>query len=91
MERESKDDGLVQRFLVCCPQPGFYTATEINSSPPLTFSIELVFMFIKLNHSEPDNHINLTEEATDKFKEYFNEFREIVKLANQNSTFLRWV
>ena len=79
----------MQRFFACCPQPIFFTAAEIADAPLLPYSIELVFLYIKIKHGRHEHQIGLSEDAKLRFEEYFTQFRELVKLGNHQSTFIR--
>ena len=88
-ERAAKDDGLIQRFLACAPQPSFHSAEEINNSKEITINPVLLFVFIKKVNSKEQNVLTLSEEAKLKFNVYFTNFREIVQKANSSDTFMR--
>ena len=84
----SKDDGLIQRFLLCCPKPKFYKAEEIiNATEPIC-SLDLIFFYIKLLNDIPRRY-KLSKEADVKFNEYFTKFRLVVQKNHDSDTFLR--
>ena len=41
-EKSSRDDGLIQRFMICAPKPVFLTAEDINNAPDIICSLDLL-------------------------------------------------
>jgi Protein of unknown function (DUF3987) len=87
-ERIQKDDGLMQRFLFCAPEPAFYSAEYINTEHERCCAIEKVFCAVYYSH-EKGTHYVLSQEAHDLFCDYYSDFKNLVRKTNLNDVFLR--
>jgi len=88
-ERSSKDDGLIQRFLLCAPEPVIKRSSEIQNAPEPKAELGCIFMFILLANQENITY-SLETKAEEKFCKYFDEFREVVEVAYRVDPFIRF-
>ena len=88
-EKSSKDDGLIQRFLLCAPQPVFPKSKQILDAPVPKASLSCIFMFIKLANKD-GLVFTLSKAAEAQFCEYFDDFREVVEQSYQVDSFIRF-
>jgi hypothetical protein len=76
-EQATRDDGLMQRFLFCCPKPTFFDAEEICNAQkiPRKFSLTILMYLIKIFHEQTireknnDNEIKMKLLYEDSKKE----------------------
>ncbi|RMZ95548.1 hypothetical protein BpHYR1_019686 [Brachionus plicatilis] len=75
-EKKIKDDGLIQRFHLCAPEPKFYQSEEMMSVPKLKYSLNVLFFIIlkmnrlKVNYKlEPKAH-ELFCTVYDRYKQF---------------------
>ena len=61
-ERANKDDGLIQTFHLCVPQPAFFTPEEIMSADTNYCAIQKVFYAVYIIHKDHFQY-KLSEEA----------------------------
>ncbi len=77
-EQSNRDDGLMQRFLSCCPKPNFYSANEIDDaqSSPRKISMTLLMYSVQFFHSQKLMSDVVIENNTDQkaaIKYFFNQ------------------
>ena len=88
-ERAQKDDGLIQRFIICAPQPSFYKSKDILDAPVQECSLVNIFMFISI--ANKDNKVYyLSPEAEKLFCRYFDEYRQGVENSYKVDSFIRY-
>jgi hypothetical protein len=76
-KQATRDDGLMQRFLFCCPWPTFFDAEEICTVQKILrkFSLTVLMYVIKIIHEQTiseknnDNEIKMKLLYEDNFKE----------------------
>ena len=88
-EKSSQDDGLIQRFLLCAPNPIFLSAQEINQAPDLICALDNILLFIHHANANMPNIYSLDLDAAAKFNTYFTDFRQIVKNSYHIDCFIR--
>ena len=87
-EIENFDDGLLQRFLFCTPEPLLNNLDEIRARPYPEFSMTcILYLVYKLN--EKKIVYTFKKEAMDVYDQIYNKFRRIVKEANKVDSFIR--
>lgn len=87
-ERMHRQDGLIQRFLVCAPEPAFLNYDDIMNAPSHEFSLScILYLVCKLNQC-PITY-TLSPEATVVFKEHYTQFKELLRITNNLDIFLR--
>ncbi len=87
-ERNFKDDGMMQRFHMCAPEPAYFSANEINQANRNHCSFQKVFYTLSLLHKKPLNY-TLNQDAENYFNTLYTEFKLLVKKCNSFDTFLR--
>ncbi|CAF1002011.1 unnamed protein product, partial [Brachionus calyciflorus] len=86
-EIENFDDGLFQRFLMCCPEPPIVSLKEIRKKPSPKISIvAILYLIFKLN--ETPQIYKLNKEACDRYDSIYDVNREIVSLSNNVDSFI---
>lgn len=79
-ERTSRDDGLIQRFLLFAPKPVYIKQIQEIDDAKTEFSLEVFFYIIKRRH-ETNVNFKLSSEAREFFGELF------MKNQNNNEEF----
>ena len=75
-------------MFINCPEPVWiFNADEIESAGDTICSLKNIFMAVYKRHQEPRIY-KLSTDAAKKFGEYFTEFRETVRLATKDDTFI---
>ncbi|CAF1091689.1 unnamed protein product [Brachionus calyciflorus] len=86
-EIENFDDGLFQRFLMCCLEPPIVSLKEIRKKPSSKISIvAILYLIFKLN--ETPQIYKLDKEACDRYDSIYDVNREIVSLSNNVDSFI---
>jgi hypothetical protein len=103
-EKSNKVDGLMQRFLSCCPQPMFYKSNFINDAREVSRSISLKVLLycVKLLHSIViENDLNIIQkeaiiytfdaETTEFFNSFCDRCKEVCEVMNLRDIFIRYI
>ncbi len=88
-ERANKDDGMMQRFLLCAPEPAYFTAKEIKTNNQNHCSLEKVFFTVYLIHETNINY-SLDEKADELFCTLYTQYKKLVEKCNLCDVFLRF-
>ena len=106
-EQQIRDDGLMQRFLSCCPKPKFDSASEINEARTnqrkFSFSV-LLYVVARIHNrldgyesEEPNqekptlNEYSFSKSALTEFDKTYTEYRSISKDMNDVDVFIRYL
>lgn len=84
-EKNSKDDGLIHRFLVCAPKPIFHRSVAMKEAAALQCSLRTIFSVVYESNLCSPNDYTQSEEAAKKFEEYFDENRGFIEMAYENN------
>ncbi|RNA24789.1 hypothetical protein BpHYR1_001524 [Brachionus plicatilis] len=86
-EAQQNDDGLIQRFLLCAPDPGFIDWNTISNAGPKCCSLSVIFYLILKSNEKPIRYI-LDEEANHEFELIFSKYRKYVQHFHDKDGFL---
>lgn len=86
-EKENFDDGLSQRFLICCPRPLFSSFDEISSTPEPKISLVKILYVIGELHKTQREYL-LSEAAIKTYGSYYSKFRMFVRECDNVDGFL---
>lgn len=88
-EAKQNDDGLIQRFLLSAPDPGFIDWNTISNGSPKCCSLSVLFYLILKLNEKPIRYI-LEEEANHEFELIFSKYRKYVEYFHDKDGFLRF-
>ena len=88
-EIENFDDGLLQRFLFCSPDPLLNELDQIRARPQPEFSMTCILYVIYKFNERAQTYI-FDSEAIKVYDSIYNKFRKIVKEANKIDSFIRF-
>lgn len=86
-ERAGRDDGLTQRFLLCCPRPALTTFDVINRIESPEISLNKIFFVVGEIHKKPREYF-LTEDALKCYGACYSKFRSFVRKCDNKDAFL---
>ena len=88
-EKLCKDDGLIQRFMICAPKPVFLKAEQINKIKDIDCDLSVMFFVIYLIFKS-GLKISLSEEAIELFNLKYTEYRTLVEMFHDEDSFIRF-
>lgn len=87
-EAKSKDDGLIQRFQLCAPNPLLPDADEIKNGPKKYCSLSVLF-YIIIRINEKKIQYLLSKQAENEFNTIYSKFRNLIKIFIKKDGFIR--
>ncbi len=88
-ERSSRDDGLIQRFLLFAPKPVYIKKIQEIDEAKTECLLDVFFYIIKRRHD-----VNVTYKLSDNARDYFGELFMKNQVHNENfseyDTFIRY-
>lgn len=86
-EKDNYDDGLMQRFLICCPKPLLCSFDEIKNTPvPKIPLVKILFVIAELHKAQKE--YLLSDKAIDTYGSYYSKFRMFVRKCDTVDGFL---
>lgn len=86
-ERNSYDDGLFQRFLVCAPKPPYISAAQMRATPKPKITLHCMFYFVHCLHFGQRHNYTFEKAALDIIDIEYDLAKNRVMIANEFDSF----